>query len=177
MKAAWRFRNWKKYLQQPPFRRQIDIESHKARCRCYIDSNNAAMDFAKIAMRSSLWLNGMGCVAVLYSPQVKLAALHDTLFMFALGALAASVSVGMAYFVQSIVAGSWFTDLPSSFWRRSKECKIFMKRQKILSKIAFAIKVICIILIVFSYTMFGRGSWIGYENLTQKTSHNTEMRI
>lgn len=148
------------------FENEYILRQHKTCCECYRDSNNAAIAFSKSALNSALWLNGMGAVAVLYSPQVKIAVLTDLLAYFAFGALLACIAIGSAYVVQYYISKTW-----ESFLYQSPKYKMENAwLPKINMKLTCLLRILTIAIIVTSYAMFILGVTSGYKNLSKGDS-------
>ena len=143
------------------YEKQYLLQQHKTICECYRDSNNAAIAFSKSALNSALLLNGMGAVAVLYSPHIKLTNMTGLLFCFAIGALFATMAAGCTYLAQYNILKTW------DFALYHKPLYAFDNLGHFLPKIkCITLFRLCAIILVFiSYVLFLAGAIIGYHKL------------
>lgn len=87
---------------------------YQTACEAYLANNKACISLFQSIAKSALLLNGMACVALLYSQRVDLALMACPLFVYAFGALLAAIATGLAYITQYYVVEEWRLDV----WER-----------------------------------------------------------
>lgn len=166
--------NTPKIVPQAPepslsYREQYALQQSRFRQQAFLDSNLAAIRFSSAAIRSAIFLNGMGAVAVLYSPQIKLAVLNCTLILFAGGAMLAVMAYAFAYLTQFKIMETWYPDLylpPRPTQEEQKKANQFIRKKKFWSRVWFPITAF---FLIASWVAFGMGAFEGYLQL-QKNS-------
>lgn len=147
------------------YREQYLLQQSLSRQQAFLDSNLAAIRFSAVAIKSSLLLNGMGAVAVLYSPQIKLALLNCTLLLFAVGALLAVMAYAFAYLTQFRIMETWYQDLylpPCPTQAEREKASQFIRKKRFWSRVWFPVAAFFLIV---SWLAFGLGAWAGYAQL------------
>lgn len=165
-------------MSNSDFDKEYLLKQYEARCKCFCDSNQSMVDVGRSALRGALFLNGMGAVAVLYSPQIQIKALHPTLLYFAIGALLATMACGATYVTQAFVAASWKPYLYSNPNPSQQERDFHKKKQDSANKWGNIFRGATIALIIFSYICFGFGAGKGYCNLEKRsTTQSTPQQL
>lgn len=147
------------------YREQYALQQSRSRQQAFLDSNTATIRFSAAAIKSAIFLNGMGAVAVLYSPQIKLAVLNCTLILFAGGAMLAVVAYAFAYLTQFKIMETWYPDLylpPCPTQKRQEETNQFLRKKKFWSKFWYWTTVG---FLIAAWLAFALGAWEGYSQL------------
>lgn len=84
--------------------KEVVIELYKAKIQGLLQSNNAMIDYSKMALRGTMILNGAGIIPIVYS---KVDYLYDTALLFGCGALCSVISSGISYLVQWAITAHW----------------------------------------------------------------------
>ena len=128
---------------------QKDIENLKATHASRIESFKAVIEFGKVAVSTSVLLNGGAAIAVLsllgnFSTNRPAAAalLANPIFCWAIGALVAGVSASTAYLAQNLYT------------------------QNILSSAGNRWRVATMILVFLSYFCFSSGVWLAVRQVS-----------
>lgn len=87
-----------------PNEKEAVIELYKAKLQGFLQSNNAMIDYSKMALRGTMILNGAGIIPIVYS---KVDYLYDTALLFGCGALCSVISSGVSYLVQWAITTHW----------------------------------------------------------------------
>lgn len=141
-------------MDNTPFEDDWKLKQVEARCQAYLDSNKAAMSFSQSALKSALLLNGMGAVAVLYSPQIKLHLMTCTLVYFAVGALCAAIAYGLAYIAQFLIMMTWHHNLYVDPGLNKSALQKLNQRIRRISFCGNFVRALTMIVVICSYAAF-----------------------
>ena len=86
-----------------PINSRLASIQYRTLCEDYLANNKACVSLFQTIAKSALLLNGMACVAILYSPRISLDSLYKALLIYGLAALLAAVSASFAYLTQFLI--------------------------------------------------------------------------
>lgn len=136
------------------FEEQFKIEQHKARCASFVSSNQATVEYSKMALRGAFLLNAGCVIPIIYS---KVTYLYPSARMFAIGALCAAIASGAAYISQSLITMTWNDDLFKTLFEAPYSVSYKVGRAQISRKTIDYFRAVPIACILTAYLFFALG--------------------
>ena len=141
----------------------------------YRDSNNAMIDFSKMALRGTMLLNGAAVIPIVYS---KSSGLYECAIFFGVGALLSACASGTAYLTQWAITGEFspafhMNAKTEAEVAASKKAERLARRCRPLEKIS---RYLSIALVVASLVAFGCGLSTAYT-ATKEMNKMPELKV
>ena len=136
---------------------KVILENYKTSLKGYIQSNQAMIEFSKMALRGAMILNGAAIIPIVYS---KVEYLYGTALWFGLGALLAACATSMTYLVQWAATTGWsihFIRYPFRTLPLSSEAKKGVQRALFWTSKLFYLRLAAMGLVAGSLITFGMG--------------------
>ena len=153
----------------------IRKQHHQAILDQYRDSNNAMIDFSKMALRGTMLLNGAAVIPIVYS---KSTDLYFCAMIFGIGAGLSVCASCLTYLTQWAITGSWQYALHMHA-KSKEELENFnqsVQRAKRCDKISKILRIGAIVAAALSLFAFGVGLYQA-SLATSSTPKMQELRV
>lgn len=129
---------------------ETKLQQHQGRVQMALDASKAMVEYSKMAIRGSFFLNGAAVIAIITA---KEPSLYDAAFRFACGAFTAIICAGLSYATQFFLERK----LSSSITGESPH--------KYMTYIAEGLRWIAVLFFVLSSLLFVLGLQTAYDSL------------
>ena len=153
----------------------IRKQHHQAILDQYRDSNNAMIDFSKMALRGTLLLNGAAVIPIVYA---KSTDLYFCAIIFGIGAGLSVCASCLTYLTQWAITGTWQYALHMHA-NSAKEIEAFNKSIKhslLCNKITNILRITAIVAAALSLVAFAVGLYQA-SLATSNTPKMQELRV
>lgn len=143
----------------------------------FTDSNQAMIDFSKMALRGTMLLNGAAVIPIVYS---KVEYLYSCAIIFGIGALLSACATSVAYLTQWIITSHCdqaFIYYPFRVSSLSPEEDRAVRRVHTLKKFLLPTRIFAMLLVAGSLLAFGIGLTSAYTAISsiQRTQEQTQI--